>query len=59
VREPDWKRAFFGKNYDRLYAIKRKYDPDDLLWCRNCVGSDRWTELDDGAICKTKALGNL
>lgn len=34
----DWKREWFGDNYDRLLEIKRKYDPDGLLSCWKCVG---------------------
>ncbi|KAK7484360.1 hypothetical protein BaRGS_00024365 [Batillaria attramentaria] len=38
----DWKTAYWGKgdNYNRLLEAKRKWDPDNFLWCRNCVGSD-------------------
>jgi len=38
--EPDWKRAFWGENYEKLLAIKRKYDPHALFFCHHCVGSD-------------------
>jgi FAD/FMN-containing dehydrogenase len=38
--EPDWQRAFWGTNYDKLLAIKRKYDPDHLFTCHHCVGSE-------------------
>ncbi|XP_041361011.1 VAO-type flavoprotein oxidase VAO615-like [Gigantopelta aegis] len=37
---PAWKEEFWGGNYDRLLAIKRKWDPDNFLWCHHCVGSD-------------------
>ena len=56
TREPDWRKAFFGSHYDRLLAVKTKYDPDDLLWCRNCVGSDKWVEQNDGGICKASRV---
>ncbi|KAM0245094.1 hypothetical protein ACHAQJ_010648 [Trichoderma viride] len=36
--EPDWQDVFFGGNYDKLLAIKQKYDPDTLLNCMKCVG---------------------
>jgi len=48
----DWKRDFFGENYERLLAVKRRYDPGDLWWCRSCVGSDRWVESEEGALCR-------
>ncbi|KAI0827414.1 FAD-binding domain-containing protein [Trametes gibbosa] len=38
VFEPDHARAFWGSNYERLLAIKQKYDPDHLLDCWKCVG---------------------
>ena len=38
--EPDWQHAFWGDNYDKLLAIKRKYDPRGLFMCHHCVGSE-------------------
>ena len=38
--EPDWQRAFWGDNYPRLLAIKRKVDPGNLFTCHHCVGSE-------------------
>jgi hypothetical protein len=40
ARSPTWKEDFFGSNYGRLLEIKRKYDPNGLLKCNECVGSD-------------------
>ncbi|XP_033726808.1 VAO-type flavoprotein oxidase VAO615-like [Pecten maximus] len=34
----DWKGDFWGSNYDRLLAIKRLYDPDNVFTCIDCVG---------------------
>ncbi|KAI8258043.1 FAD-linked oxidoreductase ZEB1 [Colletotrichum sp. SAR 10_77] len=39
-REPDWQKTFWGRNYDRLREIKKKYDPDSIQWCHRCVGSE-------------------
>ncbi|KAL7937844.1 hypothetical protein V8C35DRAFT_293793 [Trichoderma chlorosporum] len=36
--EPDWEHVFFGKHYDKLLQIKRKWDPDTMLNCKACVG---------------------
>jgi len=46
--EPDWQRAFWGKNYQRLVAVKRTYDPGGLFFAHHGVGSEEWT--DDGFI---------
>ncbi len=42
--EPDWQRSFWGANYARLLAVKRKYDPDGLFFVRHGVGSEGWSE---------------
>lgn len=50
--EPDWQYAFFGSNYPRLRNVKQRYDPEGLLWCRRCVGSEDWVEQADGGLCR-------
>ncbi|KAF2029844.1 FAD-binding domain-containing protein, partial [Setomelanomma holmii] len=52
--EPEWQQAFFGKNYQKLLGIRRKYDPWNMLWCRRCVGSEALVEQSDGRLCKTR-----
>ncbi|KAF9870656.1 FAD binding domain protein [Colletotrichum karsti] len=52
VFEPGWQWSFFGPNYGRLRSIKDKYDPDGLLWCPQCVGSEDWIQGKDGKLCK-------
>ncbi|OGM44436.1 FAD binding domain protein [Aspergillus bombycis] len=52
ANEPNWQWSFFGSGYARLQAIKQKYDPEGLLWCRHCVGSEGWTEQEDGRLCR-------
>jgi FAD/FMN-containing dehydrogenase len=39
-RAPQWKEDFFGENYAKLLEIKKKWDPNGLLRCNRCVGSD-------------------
>jgi FAD/FMN-containing dehydrogenase len=41
--QPSWQRAFWGTNYERLSAVKRKYDPDGLFIVRHGVGSEDWS----------------
>ncbi|KAK2752023.1 FAD binding domain protein, partial [Colletotrichum kahawae] len=50
--EPGWQWSFFGPNYGRLRNIKEKYDPEGLLWCPQCVGSEEWVESEDGGLCR-------
>jgi FAD/FMN-containing dehydrogenase len=41
--QKDWQRAYWGGNYERLAAIKQKYDPDGLFIVHNGVGSEGWS----------------
>lgn len=38
--EPDWQQSFWGENYARLLAIKKRVDPEGLFNCHHCVGSE-------------------
>ncbi len=29
--------------YARLLSVKKRWDPNNLFWCHNCVGSDEVT----------------
>jgi FAD/FMN-containing dehydrogenase len=41
--DPKWQRSFWGTNYPRLAATKKKYDPDGLFFVHHGVGSEAWS----------------
>ena len=41
--ERSWQRSFWGSNYPRLAAVKKKYDPDGLFFVHHGVGSEAWS----------------
>ena len=48
----DWKKGFYKANYDRLLAMKKRHNPESLLYARTAVGSDEWGEDADGRLCR-------
>jgi FAD/FMN-containing dehydrogenase len=38
-----WQNAYWGTNYAKLRAIKRKYDPNGLFIVHHGVGSEEWS----------------
>lgn len=45
--ETNYHEVFWGANYPRLLSIKKAVDPDDVFWCRACVGNEGWEEVGD------------
>lgn len=41
--ERSWQRSFWGANYPRLAAVKKKYDPTGLFFVHHGVGSEEWS----------------
>ncbi|HLN26119.1 MAG TPA: FAD-binding oxidoreductase [Gemmataceae bacterium] len=41
--ERAWQQSFWGSNYPRLAAVKKKYDPSGLFFVHHGVGSDEWS----------------
>jgi hypothetical protein len=41
--EPRWQQSFWGANYPRLLAVKKKYDPEGLFFVHHGVGSEEWS----------------
>lgn len=44
--EEHWQQSFWGSNYLKLAAVKKKYDPDGLFFVHHGAGSEEWS--DDG-----------
>ncbi|KAJ5375636.1 FAD-binding type 2 [Penicillium concentricum] len=51
-RQPNWKQTFFGNNYPRLLAVKRKWDPSSFFYALKAVGSDAWSVSGSGRMCR-------
>jgi FAD/FMN-containing dehydrogenase len=41
--EAQWQQAFWGSNYERLLAVKKRYDPEGLFFAHHGVGSESWS----------------
>jgi len=41
--EKDWQQSYWGANYERLLAVKRRYDADGLFFVHHGVGSEDWS----------------
>lgn len=52
--EKNFQSVFFGSaNYAKLLAIKQKYDPSNVFYCRTCVGSESYVEDSSYRLCHT------
>ena len=47
-----WKEDYFGANHDKLLAVKKRYDPNDLFYAIASVGHDVWAVESDGRLCR-------
>lgn len=48
----DWKKEFYGVNYDRLSTVKATYDPYHVFYAYTGVGSEFWKTDTDGRLCR-------
>ncbi|PQE12027.1 isoamyl alcohol oxidase protein [Rutstroemia sp. NJR-2017a BVV2] len=57
MSESDWQdpyylQDFYGSQLPVLQAAKSKYDPESVLYCPTCVGSEEWAVTSNGSLCK-------
>ena len=57
--EPHFQQSFYGSSYEQLLTIKHEWDPENVFWARNAVGSEVYNietqdTLNDenGRLCK-------
>ncbi len=51
-KQANFQQQFYGSNYPRLLAIKKKYDPDNVFYAATAVGSEAFVIDDSGRLCK-------
>ena len=53
LEEPDWRDAYWGSNYPRLYELKKIWDPTGVFYARLTPGTEDWEVIDDGTrLCQ-------
>ncbi|KAJ4353059.1 Zinc finger E-box-binding homeobox 1 [Ascochyta clinopodiicola] len=52
-RQPNFAETFWGRNYNKLLSIKRKWDSSSLFYATVGVGSEAWNIQSDGRMCRT------
>ena len=60
VDEFNWKKDFYGEQYERLVSIKKKYDPRSVFYATTAIGSDEWeirgpdlgVTIQNGRLCR-------
>jgi hypothetical protein len=50
--DPEWERDFYGRHYEKLKRIKRRWDAAGVFYCPTCVGSSDWVEDGQGRLCR-------
>jgi hypothetical protein len=48
----NWKQRFWGSNYDRLAAVKTRYDNGTLFWVSPGINADLLEVMQGGRLCE-------
>ena len=54
LEEPNWQQAYWGSNYPRLLAIRKKWDPTGVFYTRTTPGTEKWEVVDYGSRLCTR-----
>lgn len=53
LNEPNWQDSYWGEKYPRLLQIRKKWDPNGILYTKATPGTEDWEVLDYGRkLCK-------
>jgi len=51
--QPNWQEAFWGTNYPRLLAARRRWDPSGVFYAVSTPATEEWTQIEYGTrLCK-------
>ena len=53
IKNPDWKKTFWGPNYPKLSEIKEKWDPEMVFYVTPGINADHMIAR-DGRLCKVQ-----
>ncbi|KAK0385136.1 hypothetical protein NLU13_7614 [Sarocladium strictum] len=51
--QDNWQQHFWGSNYERLFEIKKKWDPNGVFYAIATPGAEEWESIEYGTrLCK-------
>jgi hypothetical protein len=51
--EPKWQESYWGPNYPRLLQLRKKWDPEGILYAQTTPGTEDWEVIDYGRkLCR-------
>lgn len=52
INEPEWQNIYWGENYPELLRLKREWDPKGVFYAKSTPGTEEWSEILDGKLCR-------